>query len=382
MKNGTILKCVVICCCVVAAYGQSLSGYEALIQQGKAQLQAGHADEALATGEQAIKLDARNWEGYALAGGALMNLKRYDEAINRLTDAIERAPQDKQAGLSGLRRQCFAAESGNPPPSSASAPAAASSSAPEATTTQAEIVLWKTIENSTNPEDFQTYLNQYPNGAFAAMAQRRLNETKQQAEASAEDAKAQQAAAAWQKTGLEAAKVGKLKDGTQVILLPNGTFAQVKHHNPEPMYGIAAVDQYQGQPALSFDVGYYCIQAKTAWMGFGVGGVYDVCSSGKIYVTDQNVAYQSNKGKLEFSSPRSAVAVKDEGGRQGDTFSVYDDQGKRYRFGSPKFDSPYMMFLQAAIADFPTTRIYVQDEIAKAQAAQAANSASSAGGTK
>jgi hypothetical protein len=42
-------------------------------------------------------------------------------------------------------------------------------------------VLWKTIENSANPADFQTYLNQYPNGAFAALAQRHLDEANEQA---------------------------------------------------------------------------------------------------------------------------------------------------------------------------------------------------------
>lgn len=112
------VRCILLSCLVFAAFGyrafaQSAAGYDALIQQGKAQLQASHPDQALATAEQAIKLDAKNWEGYALAGGALMNLRRYDDAINRLTDAIERAPQDKEATLSALRKQCFAHESGS-----------------------------------------------------------------------------------------------------------------------------------------------------------------------------------------------------------------------------------------------------------------------------
>lgn len=154
--------------------------YDALIQQGKAQLQAHHAAQALAAGERAIKLDAKNWEGYALAGGALMNLKRYDEAITRFGDAMERAPQDKQAGLNELRRQCFAAESGALPVGAVPPSPPVNSPAPEATTTQAEIVLWKSIENSTNPDDFQGYLKQYPRGAFAALAQGRVSELKKQ----------------------------------------------------------------------------------------------------------------------------------------------------------------------------------------------------------
>jgi tetratricopeptide repeat protein len=134
-------------------------------------LQAGTADQALAAGEQAIKMDAGRWEGYALAGGALMNLKRYEEAADRLSSAIEHAPQDKQSGLRELRRQCFAAESGSlPKPQAPPAP-----SNTEATTTQAEIVLWKSIENSNDRVDFETYLAQYPAGAFAQLAKAHLD---------------------------------------------------------------------------------------------------------------------------------------------------------------------------------------------------------------
>jgi tetratricopeptide (TPR) repeat protein len=159
--------------CSGPALAQPTSPYDTLIQQGKAQLQAGGNDEALATAELAIKMDANRWEGYALAGGALMNLKRFEEAADRFSKAIELAPQNKQDGLRELRRQCFAAESGVAP--SPSAPARTSPTGPEATTTQAEIVVWKSIENSTKPVDFQLYLSQYPNGAFAAMAHDRLD---------------------------------------------------------------------------------------------------------------------------------------------------------------------------------------------------------------
>ncbi len=40
--------------------------------------------------------------------------------------------------------------------------------------TQPEIVLWKSIENSTRPDDFRGYLNSYPNGAYASIARLRL----------------------------------------------------------------------------------------------------------------------------------------------------------------------------------------------------------------
>jgi tol-pal system protein YbgF len=50
------------------------------------------------------------------------------------------------------------------------------------TTSQAEIVLWKSIENSTNPKDFQSYLDQYPKGTFVVLARRHLAEAKAQPE--------------------------------------------------------------------------------------------------------------------------------------------------------------------------------------------------------
>jgi tetratricopeptide (TPR) repeat protein len=159
---------------VFAAEGQTVSDYDALVQKGKTQLQAGSADMALATGEAAIKISVDRWEGYALAGGALMNLKRYEEAADRLSQAIARAPETKQTALRDLRRQSLLAESGV-------APAEKKEMAPPSTS-QAEIVLWKSIENSANPADFQTYLDQYPTGAFATLAKRHLAEIKARVE--------------------------------------------------------------------------------------------------------------------------------------------------------------------------------------------------------
>jgi len=164
--------------CGFAVPAQTASDYDSIVRQGNSQLQAGNDDQALATAQSAIKLSADRWEAYALAGGALMNLKRYEDAADDFSKAIDRAPATKQDGLRELRRKCFAAESG-----AAFAPASsASASEPAGMTTQAEIVLWKSIENSTNPADFQTYLTQYPHGAFAVLAQRHLDEAKAQAE--------------------------------------------------------------------------------------------------------------------------------------------------------------------------------------------------------
>jgi tetratricopeptide (TPR) repeat protein len=167
-------------CLLSVGHAQSESSYDSLIHQGKAQLQAGNNDVALTTANTAIKLNEDRWEAYALAGGALMNLKRYEEAADDFSKGIERAPEAKQAGLRDLRKQCLLAEAGATPSSvSAASPA---TTQPAVTTTPAEIVLWKSIENSTNAADFQSYLDRYPNGAFAVLAQRHLADAKAQAE--------------------------------------------------------------------------------------------------------------------------------------------------------------------------------------------------------
>jgi Protein of unknown function (DUF1566) len=154
-----------------SAGAQTATNYDALIQQGKSQLDS-NAERAATAGKAAIKMSAERWEGYALVGGALMNLKRYEAAADTLSEAIKRAPEAKQAGLRDLRRQCLLAESGSP--------AAANTAAPATTTSQAEIVLWKSIENSSNPADFSTYLMQYPQGTFVALAQRHVAEIRDQ----------------------------------------------------------------------------------------------------------------------------------------------------------------------------------------------------------
>jgi len=169
--------CVGLMSLSLLSSAQTGQDYDVLVQQGNAQLQAGSNDLALSTANSAVKLNADRWEAYALAGGALMNLKRYEEAVDNFGKAIERAPEAKQQGLRGLRKQCLLAEAGAAP---AAVPPSSSAATQPAATTQAEVVLWKSIENSTNPEDFQTYLSQYPQGAFVELAKRHLADLAQQ----------------------------------------------------------------------------------------------------------------------------------------------------------------------------------------------------------
>jgi tetratricopeptide (TPR) repeat protein len=168
---------VIVCLCVLNsgfnASAQSAPDYDTLVHQGNAQLQAGTNDLALTTAQSAIKASPDRWEAYTLAGGALMNLKRYEEAADDFSKAIERAPEAKQTGIRNLRKQCLLAEAGaSPNPAATPTPTAA----PVTTTTQAEIVLWKTIENSHDPTSFEAYLKEYSQGTYATLAYAHLTQ--------------------------------------------------------------------------------------------------------------------------------------------------------------------------------------------------------------
>jgi tetratricopeptide (TPR) repeat protein len=141
---------------------RAASGYDALITRGNALLQAGNDDQALNSGEAAIGMKTDRWEGYALAGSALMKLKRYEDAADALSKAIDRAPESQQHALRELRRQCLLAESGYPAvanaasapattgqPATTSQPAATSQSA---TTSQAEAAS-QSADANTQPEN-------------------------------------------------------------------------------------------------------------------------------------------------------------------------------------------------------------------------------------
>ncbi len=59
------------------------------------------------------------------------------------------------------------------PTANAAAPAAAPPRAADADPAAFELAYWETIENSTDAEDFKSYLSRYPNGRFADLARRR-----------------------------------------------------------------------------------------------------------------------------------------------------------------------------------------------------------------
>jgi len=153
---------------LAATCAYASASYEQLIAKGTAELKSGDQDGARRDAQAAVRQDGAQWKGYALLGGALMNLKRYEDAADAFSRAIERAPAEKAGELRELRRRCLTSEESG---------TASSRPHPDvpAPVSQAEVVLWKSIENSNNGDDFRSYLRQYPEGAFARLAQDRLD---------------------------------------------------------------------------------------------------------------------------------------------------------------------------------------------------------------
>jgi tetratricopeptide (TPR) repeat protein len=181
--------CLALSFLLLPVCAQSTASYDSLVQEGNRQLQAGNLTDALATGNRAIALDRGRWQAYALSGGALMNLKRYEEAADSLSKAIDRAPEAKQPALRDLRKQCALSEAGVAVATSSSSPSSPLQAAPN--TTQAEAVLWKSIEKSRDQRDYEAYLSQYPNGAFGVLAHEHLNQLQTEEKAFQEERAAQ-----------------------------------------------------------------------------------------------------------------------------------------------------------------------------------------------
>jgi tetratricopeptide (TPR) repeat protein len=116
----------------VPAIAQTTSNFEAQISAGQRALADKSFERALSLGDTAIRIAPERWDGYALAGLALLNLKQYEPAADALSKAIERAPDAQQSRLRDLRRQCLVAESTAPAyaPAKPVVPSQAGSAAP------------------------------------------------------------------------------------------------------------------------------------------------------------------------------------------------------------------------------------------------------------
>jgi tetratricopeptide (TPR) repeat protein len=189
----------------VPAFGQTAtpsSTYDSLLAKARTLIVEKSAKEAVNLSEQAIALNDKRWEAYVTAASAYSALQLYDDTISMLQMALGRAPEEKKPAIreaiSEARRRLNAQStaSASPPPTN--------SQGTSSTTTQAEVVLWRAIENSVRAVDYQGYLSKYPDGTFAPVAKARLDDiVSKQAEETAQQQKAKEsslAGSAWQGT--------------------------------------------------------------------------------------------------------------------------------------------------------------------------------------
>jgi tetratricopeptide (TPR) repeat protein len=161
--------------------------YNVHLSQAKSLITLQKYADAVTEAQKAIALDGQRWEAYVIAAKGYSSQKLFDDAIGTLQMALVRAPDDKKPLVRDAIADCRKEQNQGSTPSSPGATSAANTfptvaaSAP----TQAEIVLWKSIENSSLTDDFQAYLTQYPNGAFVALAKSRIDRLKHQEEAAA-----------------------------------------------------------------------------------------------------------------------------------------------------------------------------------------------------
>jgi eukaryotic-like serine/threonine-protein kinase len=212
-----------------------------------------------------------------------------------------------------------------------------------------EILLWASVEKSSRVSDYEVYLKQYPQGIFTALARRRLAELTPAPPPAAAAAAPAPAAKPTSMAGLSGEPV--LEDGKRVLRVTTGGVSKEGVTYTTDV----SVENIGGQTALLFPATYYTRQK----MLYGQVG-WD--SSGDLVVTETTIGYRSREGKVAFTAPRTEVLLKSEGGRAGDTLSIYVN-GDRYRFGAGTALSGFVQLLRRSVDDFPTVLAFVQQQL-------------------
>jgi len=83
------------------------TAYDNLLARAKSELTAGQTDQALSDSKKAIALKADRWDAHMIAGYVLQSEKRYDEAVEEFSHALEYAPADKKADAKKFLEECM-----------------------------------------------------------------------------------------------------------------------------------------------------------------------------------------------------------------------------------------------------------------------------------
>jgi len=160
---------------------QRNSAYDDAVAKARALAAQKDFKAAATTSEQAIQMDDKRWEGYIVAAESYSGQQLYDDAIGMLQMALVRAPNEKKPAIREAITETRKLLSGQSPmaaavPTPSGVSAAPPASSPAAAPTQAEIILWKSIEKSKDTSDYRAYLDAYPNGVYAPLASRRVQD--------------------------------------------------------------------------------------------------------------------------------------------------------------------------------------------------------------
>lgn len=129
--------------------------FKALAEQRIAALESAQTQRAQAAARKAQEAEAAaHWSAVEATDDPTL-----------LQTVIDRYPDTVYAQLAAVKIEALQARQ-----VAAAAPAAAP---PAADNGQADRLFWETIQNSTNPADYQAYLTRFPDGVFAAIAQDR-----------------------------------------------------------------------------------------------------------------------------------------------------------------------------------------------------------------
>ena len=89
MKKARGIGIFLACC----GFLQAEPSYDDLLARGRSALAAKDYQAGVAASEQAIRMDDRRWEAYAIAANAYTGHQLYDDAVESLQRALSRAPQ-------------------------------------------------------------------------------------------------------------------------------------------------------------------------------------------------------------------------------------------------------------------------------------------------
>src|SRR4051812_20539697 len=156
MRIGTLVSWTLL---ASLGFAQGSVSYDVDIAKTRTLVAEHKFAEAIDASEKAIALDSQRWEAYEILATAYAGQQLYDDAISMLQMALGRAPQEKKKQirdeLSQVRSQL---QSAVPPAAKQGSGSKEGTDRPKplaapAQTSQAEMVLWKTIDNSEKLED-------------------------------------------------------------------------------------------------------------------------------------------------------------------------------------------------------------------------------------